>query len=106
VVSTLLHLSCFYYLHFHFKLCRVAQVAELRAQLEAVAQKQSMLPTASHTISTEIVVRPAGEHGRNWNLCNILAEYDISRSQYKHMLVSDTTFVFYGPTSNLTRYLI
>lgn len=96
-------LFCFVF-HFLFliSISYVAQVAELRAQLEAVAQQQSTLPLAPHTVSMEIIPRPAGEHGRNWNLRNMLADYDINQSRYNHMLVSATIHLFHEHTSNLS----
>jgi hypothetical protein len=101
VVRTLLFFFSFSFSISNFKFSYAAQVAELRAQLEAVAQQQSTLPTAPRIVSTEIIARPAGEHGRNWNLRNMLAEYDISQSQYNHMLVSATIYLFHEHTSNL-----
>jgi hypothetical protein len=44
-----------------------------------------------------IIPRPAGEHGRNWNLYNKLAEVDITRSQYNHMLVSMSLLLIEPP---------
>jgi hypothetical protein len=70
-----------------------AQLADLQAQL-AVTRAQATVPALTTAVSTEIIPRPAGEHGRNWNLCTKLAEYGITRNEYKHMLVSLHHLIF------------